>query len=92
MYLGKFLFIGTPEVIFVIFIALMIFGADKIPEIARGLAKGMNTLKNASNDLKNEISKSAQQQGIDIENDIAQEIKQVKEDFEDITGSIKRKL
>ncbi|MCL4168235.1 UNVERIFIED_CONTAM: hypothetical protein GTU68_029519, partial [Idotea baltica] len=37
----------------------MVFGADKIPEIAKGLGKGMRSLKDATNDIKQEITKSA---------------------------------
>lgn len=72
----------------------MVFGADKIPEIARGLGKGMRTLKNATNDIKHEITKSAEKQGIDtdVTKDITEELKKVKEGIEDFTGSIRRKL
>lgn len=72
----------------------MVFGADKIPEIARGMGKGMRTLKNASNDIKNEITKSAEKQGLnsDISKDVKNEISKVKEDIEEITGSVKRKF
>ncbi|HEX8575544.1 MAG TPA: twin-arginine translocase TatA/TatE family subunit [Flavobacterium sp.] len=56
--------IGGSELIFIILIAVMLFGADKIPEIARTLGKGMAQLKNATDDIKNEIHKSA------IENDV----------------------
>ena len=35
-------FISGAEIIFVFFIILMIFGADKIPEIARGMGKGLD--------------------------------------------------
>jgi sec-independent protein translocase protein TatA len=76
------------------FILVMVFGADKIPEIARGLGKGMRTLRNASNDIKNEITKSAEKQGIDsdISKDVRSEISKVKEDIEEITGSVKRRF
>lgn len=72
----------------------MVFGADKIPEIARGLGKGMKTLRNASNDIKSEIQKSAEKQGIntDISSDVKKEISKVKEDIDEITGSVKRKF
>jgi len=72
----------------------MVFGADKVPEIARGLGKGMRQLKDATNDIKTEITKSAEQNGIDIDitKDIKKEIDKAKEDINDITGPIKRQL
>lgn len=89
-----FLFISGAEIGFILFIVVMVFGADKIPEIARGLGKGMRTLKDATNDIKSEITKSAEKNGIDtsITNDISKELKRVKDDLEDFTGSVKRKL
>ncbi len=88
------LFISGAEIGFIIFILIMVFGADKIPDIARGLGKGMRTLKNASNDIKGEITKSAEKQGInkDISSDVKNEISKVKEDIDEITGSIKRRF
>ncbi len=87
-----FLFIGTTEIIFILFIVVMVFGADKLPEIARGLGKGMRTLKDATDDIKHEITKSAQDHGVDtnVTNNIAEEISKVKNDIEDVSGSIKR--
>ncbi len=57
--------IGGGELIFILFIALMLFGSDKIPEIARSLAKMMAQLKNATNDIKSEIQKGAEANGLD---------------------------
>lgn len=72
----------------------MVFGADKIPEIARGLGKGMRMMKDATNDLKSEISKSAEKNGIDtsVTKDVQDELNKVKDDLEDFTGSVRRKL
>jgi sec-independent protein translocase protein TatA len=47
--------IGGGELIFIIIVALMLFGTDKIPEAARTFAKIMSQVKNASNDIKSEI-------------------------------------
>ena len=47
-----FLFISGPEIGFVIFIVVLLFGADKIPDFARGLGKGINSVKNASREIK----------------------------------------
>ncbi|WP_055442972.1 Sec-independent protein translocase subunit TatA/TatB [Lacinutrix himadriensis] len=89
-----FLFISSPEIVLILFVVVMVFGADKIPEIARGLGKGMRTLKDATNDIKHEITKSAEKNGIDtsITKDVDDELKKVKEDLEDFTGSVRRKL
>ncbi|RMZ50806.1 twin-arginine translocase TatA/TatE family subunit [Flavobacteriaceae bacterium PRS1] len=91
---ATFLFISGAEITVILFIVVMVFGADKIPEIARGLGKGMRTLKNATNDIKHEITKSAEKHGIDtdVTKNIKEEIKKVKDEFEDFTGSVSRKL
>lgn len=89
-----YLFISGAEITFILFIVVMVFGADKIPEIARGLGKGMKTLRNATNDIKSEIQKSAEKSGIDadVTKNITEGINKVKEDISDITGPIKRKF
>ena len=94
IYQPTFLFISGGEIALILFIVIMVFGADKIPEIARGLGKGMRTLKDATNDIKHEITKSAETHGIDtsITKDVNEELKKVKEDLEEFTGSVKRKL
>jgi sec-independent protein translocase protein TatA len=58
------------------------------------MGKGMRMLKNATNDIKTEITKSAEKQGLnaDVTKNITDEIKKVKDDLEDFTGSVKRKL
>ncbi|MGB0185588.1 MAG: Sec-independent protein translocase subunit TatA/TatB [Flavobacteriaceae bacterium] len=88
------LFISSTEIVFILFIVIMVFGADKIPDIAKGMGKGMRTLKNASNDIKTEIQRSAEKQGIDsdLTKDVSDEINKVKSDIEDLTGSVRRKL
>ena len=70
----------------------MVFGADKIPEIARGLGKGIRQVKDATNDIKKEINDSAKDQGIDTDlaKNIKKEIDAVKSNVDDFTGPIKR--
>ena len=116
--------IGGGELILIIFIALMLFGSEKIPDIARTLGKGMAQLKNATNEIKSEIQRSAdnheltsltrdfnreveevkggfdkivedETKKITGENnplDITSEINEVKENFDDLTGPIKRQM
>ena len=87
------LFISGGEIFFIMFIVVMVFGADKIPGIAKGLGKGMRQLKDATDDIKKEIQKSAEKQGIDTSftDDIKSEIEKVKKNVDDVTGTIKRK-
>ena len=49
------LFTGGFEFIFVLFIAFLLFGPKKLPEIARVLGKGLGELRRASNELKNSL-------------------------------------
>ena len=46
---------GFTEVGFILFIAFLLFGPKKLPEIARILGKGMGELRRASNELKNSL-------------------------------------
>jgi sec-independent protein translocase protein TatA len=82
-------FISGAELVFVFFIILLVFGADKVPDIARTLGKGMRQVRNATQDIKDEIQKSAKKQGLDTKQ-IEQDIKEVKDEVEDIAGSVKR--
>lgn len=76
--------IGGSEIIFIILIVVMLFGADKVPDIARTLGKGMAQLKNATNDIKSEIHRSAEENGFDrksLTGGFTEEIDNVKQGF-----------
>jgi TatA/E family protein of Tat protein translocase len=47
---------GLSEVLFILFVAMLIFGPAKMPEIARMLAKGMAEVRKASNELKRTLN------------------------------------
>ncbi len=47
--------IGFPEVLVIVFVVLLLFGGKKIPELMRGLCKGMKEFKDAANSIQNEI-------------------------------------
>jgi sec-independent protein translocase protein TatA len=51
-----FLNIGSGEMVLILFAALMLFGGNKLPELARGLGKGIRDFKDASEDVKREIN------------------------------------
>jgi len=50
--LGMF---GGQEVIIILVVVLLLFGGKKIPELMRGLGKGMKEFKNATNSIEDEI-------------------------------------
>lgn len=50
------LFIGTTEIIIIGGIALLIFGGKKLPELMRGLGKGVKEFKDGMHDVKEEIT------------------------------------
>ncbi|MEN8138985.1 MAG: twin-arginine translocase TatA/TatE family subunit [Bacteroidota bacterium] len=84
------LFIGGAEIFIIGLIVVMLFGADKIPELARGLGKGMRQLKDATDDLKREIKDSAGDD--DIVGDIKKEISSVKKDVDEFSRPIKKQV
>nr|WP_169932236.1 twin-arginine translocase TatA/TatE family subunit [Nonlabens sp. Ci31] len=86
------LFISTPELMIVGLVVILVFGSDKLPEIARGIGKAMKTVRNATDDIKNEIAKSADEHGFNKDvKEITKKIEEVKDQIED-SGSIKRKF
>ena len=91
----QFLFISGAEIFFILFIVVMVFGADKIPGIAKGLGKGMRQLRDATDDIKREIQRSADKQGIDtsVITDIQKDINDVKKSIDTgITKDIKKEF
>lgn len=72
--------IGGGELVFILFIVLMLFGSDKIPDIARTMGRIMAQLKHATNDIKSEIQKGAEANGLDTNTlrDINSEISKAK--------------
>jgi len=72
------------EFFFIIIVAFLLFGSKNLPEVVRGYAKFMATLKNASNEIKSEIQKSADIEGINssikqITSSVTEEVEKVKE-------------
>ena len=50
-------FAGGWEWVIIVLAVLVLFGAKKIPEFARGLGKGVKEFKKAKNDVSEEINK-----------------------------------
>src|SRR6185503_356779 len=56
MYTSVLLFLSGSDLMLIMFISLLLFGGDKLPEIARGLGKGIRDFKDASEGVKREIN------------------------------------
>ena len=52
------LFLGTTEIIIIAAVVLLLFGGAKLPELMRGLGKGIREFKDASREVKKEINLS----------------------------------
>ena len=51
--------LGTQEIILILLVVLIFFGAKKIPELAKGLGKGVSEFKKGMQDVQNELNKEA---------------------------------
>jgi len=78
--------IGTSELVFVMFVVLMLFGAKNIPSIAKTLGRGMREVRQASDEIKRDIAKSATDMRRDL--NMTDTVDQIKKPFTDIKESI----
>jgi len=51
--------LGTPEIILIVIVILVLFGAKKIPEFMQGIGKGVREFKKATSDVEKEITDAA---------------------------------
>ena len=72
--------IGFPEMIVILIVALLVVGPDKLPELARSLAKGVNELRGAMNQIKESLHEETKA------------ISGVKEDLRQTAGQMKDRL
>ena len=52
-----FLNLGTGEIIAIVAVILLLFGGKKIPELMRGLGKGVKSFKQGMNEVEDELKK-----------------------------------
>ena len=52
----QLLFISGAEIFIILIFILLLFGSKKIPEVAKGLGKGIKEFKKATDDIKKEIT------------------------------------
>lgn len=78
------LFISGGEIIFILLIIVLLFGSNKLPEIARTLGKGIKQFKDAADDIKKEMSEESKE--------MVDNIKDIKEDVDKIKNMKKYKI
>ena len=59
--------LGTGEILIIALIVLLLFGGKKIPELMRGLGKGVKSFKDGMSDVEKEVK--------DIDNQISSNVK-----------------
>lgn len=79
-----FLDVSGGELLVIIIVVFLVFGPDKMPEIARKIGKAMNQMKKASND----ISREFRNQTSDLTNEIASVQNKVKEEVNKVNREI----
>lgn len=55
-------FLGWPEIVGILLVLLLLFGAKKLPELARGLGRGINEFKRASRDVQDELQRAVEEE------------------------------
>lgn len=53
--------LGAPEILLILFVILIFFGAKKIPELAKGLGTGLREFRKAARDIQEDIEKDVKQ-------------------------------
>lgn len=76
-----FLNLGTQEVVLIMFAALLLFGGEKLPELARGLGKGIREFKDASDGVKREIHRNINELTATEELKREEEVERVKKQY-----------
>ena len=61
--------IGMPEVLLIALIVLLLFGGKKIPELMKGLGKGVKSFKDGVNEVSTELKKDLEDNSLDSKKD-----------------------
>lgn len=74
--------LGFGEIFIIFVLVLLLFGADKIPEFARSMGKGLRVLKDATDGVKRDIQSSVDE----VKTDMNKNMEGVKKELEPITS------
>jgi len=79
--MSTLLFISGGEIVIVVLVILLLFGADKIPEFARTFGKGMSEFRKATEEIKRELNESAKPV-VDEVDEVKEAVSEHVDDFE----------
>ena len=60
--------LGTGEILIIVFVILLLFGGKKIPELMRGMGKGVRSFKDGMNEVEQELKKPLQDDDKPVDN------------------------
>ncbi len=91
----QLLFISGSEIFLVLFVFVLLFGAKGIPDLARGLGKGMSEFKKVTDEIKREVTESGTFKEVkDAANEIKESVNvnthQIIEELGDITKEVNK--
>lgn len=72
--------LGFGELFAIFVVVLLLFGADKIPEFARSLGKGIRYVKDATDGVKRDIQSSVDE----VKTDVDKSVKEAREGFDSV--------
>jgi len=82
--------------ILLIFVAILVlFGADKLPEFAKGLGKGLREVKKATDEIKNELTNSSSElmgEVNSIKNNLLNDSKEITSSITETKDEIQREI
>jgi sec-independent protein translocase protein TatA len=70
--------IGTQELLILFLVVLLLFGAERIPEVARGLGKSIRDFKKAAEDIETEIKQVSREKEL-LKKELKVDLKRDKE-------------
>ena len=82
-----FLNLGGSEVFIILLAIVLLFGSDQLPQLVKGLGKGIREINDAKNQIQNEIQK-----GTGLSNDIAKRASEIKEEISQVEQTVKRQM
>ena len=60
--------LGTGEILIIVFVILLLFGGKKIPELMKGMGKGVRSFKDGMNEIEDELKKPLEENDKPVHN------------------------